>query len=62
MVEVKLEVVNALLDYNTSLGHNWMYAMEAIVSSLYRVIKFPHQGNVVTIDQLSFYHRDLVQT
>jgi hypothetical protein len=27
--------------------------MQAIVSTLFRVISFPHDGRVVTIDQLS---------
>ena len=35
--------------------------MEAMASLVYSVIKFPHQGKVVTIDQLSFYHRDSAQ-
>jgi hypothetical protein len=28
--------------------------MKAIVSTLFRVISFPHDGRVVTVDQLSF--------
>lgn len=35
--------------------------MEAVVLSVYRVIKFPHQGKVVTIDQLSFFHKESTQ-
>ena len=30
--------------------------MEAIPSSYFRCIKFPHEGKLVTIDQLSFYN------
>ena len=28
--------------------------MKAIVSTLFRVMSFPHNGNIVTVDQLSF--------
>jgi hypothetical protein len=33
--------------------------MKAIVSTLFRVISFPHDGRMVTIDQLSFVGPDL---
>ena len=29
--------------------------MQAVASSLFRVIRFPHQGKIVTVDQLSFF-------
>lgn len=29
--------------------------MRAVASSLFRVIRFPHQGKIVTVDQLSFF-------
>jgi hypothetical protein len=54
MVEVEVEVVDAPLDYNLLLGHNWTYAMVIVVSSVFHVLCFPHQGDIVTIDQLSF--------
>jgi hypothetical protein len=34
--------------------------MKAIVSTLFRVISFPHNGRIVTIDQLSFIGPDWV--
>jgi hypothetical protein len=34
--------------------------MKAIVSTLFRVIYFPHDGRIVTIDQLSFIGPDWV--
>ena len=34
--------------------------MKAIVSTLFRVISFPHDGRIVTIDQLSFIIPDWV--
>jgi hypothetical protein len=55
-VEVEVEVVDAPLDYNILLGRNWTYAMTTIVSSVFHVLCFPHEGKIVTIDQLSFLH------
>ncbi len=54
-MEVEVEVVDANLTYNLLLGRNWTYAMRAVASSLFRVIRFPHQGKIVTVDQLSFF-------
>jgi hypothetical protein len=54
MAEVEVEVVDAPLDYNLLLGCNWTYAMVAFVSSVFRTLYFPHEGKIVTIDQLSF--------
>jgi hypothetical protein len=50
MVEVEVEVVDAPLDYNLLLGHNWTYAMTVIVSSIFRTLCFPHDGKIMTID------------
>jgi hypothetical protein len=47
-------VVQDPLDFSLLLGHDYIYAMKAIVSTLFRVIYFPHDGRVVTVDQLSF--------
>ena len=37
-VTIKVEAVDAPLDYNILLGQNWMYSMQAIASSLFRVV------------------------
>jgi hypothetical protein len=55
-VEVEVEVVDVPLDYNILLGHNWTYAMKTIVSLVFHILCFPHEGNIVMIDQLSFAH------
>lgn len=48
-------VVQGPLDYNLLLGRDYIYYMGAIVSSLFRVMCFPHEGRVVKlVDQLSF--------
>jgi hypothetical protein len=53
-VKVEVEVVDAPLDYNFLLGHNWTYAMVVVVSFVFYILCFPHQGEIVTIDHLSF--------
>jgi hypothetical protein len=51
---VKVEVVDLSLDYNILLGRIWIYAMKAVVMIVFRVLLFPHEGRIVSIDQLSF--------
>jgi hypothetical protein len=53
-VKVDVEVVDAPLDYNLLLGHNWTYAMTAFILYVFRTFCFPHDGKIVTINQLSF--------
>jgi hypothetical protein len=55
-VEVDVEVVDVPLDYNLLLGCNWTYAMTVVVSSVFCTLCFPHEGKIMTIDQLSFTH------
>jgi hypothetical protein len=55
---VEVEVVDVPLDYNLLLGQSWTYAMTMVVSSIFHVLCFPHEGRIVTIDQLSFSHPD----
>jgi hypothetical protein len=55
-VNVEVEVVDAPIDYNLLFGQSWTYAMEVVPSSYFRCIKFPQEGKLVTIDQLSFYN------
>jgi len=57
-VNVEVEVFDAPLDYNVLLGRSWIDAMRAIVSTLFHVIHFPHQGKVIDVDQLSFFNSD----
>jgi hypothetical protein len=55
---VEVEVVDASLDYNLLLGRSWTYAMQAVVATVFRVLLFPHEDRIVTIDQLSFSRPD----
>jgi hypothetical protein len=53
-------VVRDPLDFSLLLGRDYVYAMKALVSTLFRVISFPHDGRIVTVDQLSFISPDWV--
>jgi hypothetical protein len=58
MVQVEVEVFDAPLDYNLLLGRSWINSMHVVVSTLFCVVHFPHQGKVVTVDQLAFFNSD----
>ena len=52
-IAIEVKVVDVPFEV---LGMNWMYSMQAIASSLFRVICFPFNGKIVTIDQKSFHN------
>jgi hypothetical protein len=52
---IDIEVIDAPLDYNILFGHSYMYAMKAVASSVFRTMMFPHNGKIITIDQVSHY-------
>jgi hypothetical protein len=58
MVKVEVEVFDAPLDYNLLLGRRWIDSMCAVVSTLFWIMHFTHQGKVVTVDQLVFFKYD----
>jgi len=53
-IYLNVMVVLGPLDYNLLLGCDYVYDMGAIVSTLFQVICFPHEGKFVTVSQLSF--------
>ena len=53
-MSVEVEVIDAPLDYNFLLGLSWTYAMCTIAMAVLQVVIFPHEGKLVTVDQLSF--------
>ena len=59
-VLIDIEVVNAQLDYNLLLGRSYMYAMRAIASTVFHLMMFPHEGKIVTGDQLCYHSRKLL--
>jgi hypothetical protein len=52
---IDIEVIDAPLDYNILFGRSYMYAMKEVASSIFRAMMFPHNGKIVTIDQVSHY-------
>ena len=54
IVSIDIEVVDAPLDYHLILSRSWFYSMTAVTSSIFRLIQFPHHGQIVTIDHLDF--------
>jgi hypothetical protein len=58
LVNVEVEVFNAPLDYNLLLGRRWIDSMSVIVSTLFLVPHFPHQGKFITVDQLALFNSD----
>jgi hypothetical protein len=57
-VNVEVEVFDAPLDYNLLLGHRWIDSIQIVVSTLFCVLRFPHQGRVITVDQSAFFNSD----
>ena len=51
---VEVEVVDAPFDYNPLLGRSWTHAMKMVVSNIFIVLFFPHEGWIITIDPLFF--------
>ena len=60
IVYIDVMVVQGPLDFNLLLGRDYVYVMRALVSSLFRVMCFLHEGRIVTIDQFSFVGPNLV--
>jgi hypothetical protein len=56
---IDIMVVQDPLDLDLLLGRDYVYSMKAIVSNIFCVISFPHDGRMVTVDQLSFVGLDL---
>ena len=55
---IDVMVVQGPLDFNLLLRCDYVYAMNDVVSTLFRVMHFPHDGKMVTIDQLYFVALD----
>jgi hypothetical protein len=59
-VFIYIIVVQDPLDLDLLLGRDYVYALKAIVSTLFRVIYFPHDGRILTIDKLPFVDTELI--
>jgi hypothetical protein len=53
-VTINVEVIDAPLDYNLLLGRTRFYAMKVVASTVFRFLSFPHQGKIITVNQLDF--------
>jgi hypothetical protein len=60
IVFIDVMVVQDSLDFALLLRRDYFYAMKYIVSTLFRVISFPHDGRIVTFDQISFIDLDWI--
>jgi hypothetical protein len=49
-VYIDVMVVQGPLEFNLLLGNDYVYAMKSIVSTLFQVMSFPHNINIVTIE------------
>ena len=47
-------VIEDPLDFNMLLGHDYVYAMQAVVSTFFHVMYFNHGEEIVTINHLDF--------
>ena len=55
-------VVQGPLDFNLLVGRDYVYSMKAVVSTLFRVMYFPHDGKILTVDKISFVKPDYCVT
>jgi len=53
-IYIDVSVTQGVSEFSLLLGHDYVYAMGALISSLFRVVSFPHDGKIMTIDQLVF--------
>jgi hypothetical protein len=47
---IDMMVVQVPLDFNLFLRRDYVYAMKVVVSTLFRVMSFPHNRNIMTIE------------
>ena len=58
-VSIDVEAIDAPLEYNLLLGHSWFREMKEVISLVFSILFSPHQGKVITIDQLAYSRPDL---
>ena len=62
IVSIEFEVVDAHLDYNLLLGRICTNAMCVIPLLLLCFLVFPHEGNIVTINQVAYSWKSCTDT
>lgn len=50
IVYINGKVVQVSLDFILLLGHDYFYGVGALLSSLFHVKNFPHEGRIVIIE------------
>ena len=50
-----MEVVDVSPNYNLLLGRSWTHSMFCVVSSLFQVLRFAHEGKIVIVNLLPFF-------
>lgn len=58
-ISIEVEVIDVTLEYNLILGCTWFYAMRVVALTIFRLLRFPHQGKIVTIYHLNYCVADL---
>lgn len=56
---IDLMVVQVPLDFSFLLRRDYVYTLKVVMSILFPVMSFPHNGNIVMIDKLSLLILDL---
>jgi hypothetical protein len=56
IILIDIEVIDALLDYNILFGRSYMYSMKVVASFVFLTMMFPHNGKIITINQVSHYY------
>jgi len=60
MVYVDVMVFHNPFNFNLLLGRDYFYVMRDFVSTLFRVISFPQNGNIIMINHISFINPHLM--
>jgi len=59
-VMINMEVIESPLDYNLLLGLIYTYSMSIVASSVFCKMCFPHNGNIIIVDQLTSPHNTIL--
>ena len=49
---IDVVVVQGPLEFNSPLGRDYIYSMKFVMYTLFQVMHFPHNRNIVSIDKI----------
>jgi hypothetical protein len=52
---IDIEFIDAPLDYNILFRCSYMYVMKVVAFYVFHMMMFPHNGKIITIDQITHY-------